>query len=76
MIDLGTWNWVIDTEDMTCISPENEVTIKIRREGDLLRGTLHDMPIALFAEISSYRDGEKIIERIVKMAEEEYLNHF
>jgi hypothetical protein len=76
MINFNAWTWVVDTDEMTCKNQENEVTIKIEREGDLLRGTIHAMPIELFAEISRYADGEKTIEKIVRMAEEEYLNHF
>ena len=72
MINLNGWNWVVNTSDMTCRNVENDVTIKMERVGECLRGKLHDMPMELFAEISEYGNGEKIIEKIVKMAEEEY----
>ena len=74
-MDVNEWNWVVNTNDMTCRNEENNVIIKMERDGDFLRGILHDMPIELFAEISRYENGEKIIERIVKMAEEKYLEN-
>ena len=73
MIDVSGWNWVVDTDEMTCRNMENEVTIKMEKEGEILRGKLQDMPMALFSKIAGYRDGERIIERIIKTAEEEYL---
>jgi hypothetical protein len=73
MMDILEWNWVVDTNEMTCKNVENEVTIKIEKKGDNFRGMIRDMPIGLFSEIAKYRDGERIIEDIVKTAEEEYL---
>ena len=73
MIDIGTWSWIVDTNEMTCKNTENEVTIKMRQEGERLRGMIRDMPMDLFSKIAGYGDGEMIIERIVKTAEEEYL---
>ena len=75
MMNVNEWNWVVNTDDMTCRNPENNVIIKMEKNGGFLRGTLHDMPMKLFAEISKYADGEKIIEKIVKMAEEKYLEN-
>ena len=74
-MDVNKWNWVVNTNDMTCRNEENNVIIKMEKDGDFLRGTLHDMPMKLFAEISRYENGEKIIEKIVKMAEEKYLEN-
>ena len=74
MINVGEWHWVVNMDDMTCKNLENEVTIKIERVGEDLKAMLHDMPIELFAEISGYNDGEKIIENIVRLAGEEYLS--
>ena len=73
MIDVSGWNWIIDTDEMICRNVENEVTVKMEREGESIRGMLHDMPIGLLSKIAGYGDGEKIIEKIVKTAEEEYL---
>jgi hypothetical protein len=73
MIDILGWNWVVDTDEMTCKNVENEVTIKIEKNGGNLKGMIRDMPIGLFSEIAKRRDGEKIIEEIVRTAEEEYL---
>ena len=72
MINVGEWNWIVDTNEMTCRNVENEVTIKMQKDGEKLKGTLHDMPIDLFAKIAQYGNGERIIEKIVRMAEEEY----
>jgi hypothetical protein len=72
MVDIKEWVWVVNTKDMTCRNVENDVTIKMERTGESFRGTLHDMPLQLFAEISKYSDGEKTIEKIVKQAEEEF----
>jgi hypothetical protein len=73
MMDIPGWNWVVDTDEMTCRNLENEVTIKIEKNGDNFRGMIRNMPMGLFSEIAKYRDGERIIEDIVKTAEEEYL---
>ena len=73
MIDILGWNWVVNTDEMTCRNVENEVTIKIEKNGDNFRGMIKDMPLGLFSEIAKRRDGERIIEDIVKTAEEEYL---
>jgi hypothetical protein len=73
MIDVLGWSWVVNTDEMTCRNVENKVTIKIEKNGDNFRGMIRDMPIGLFSEIAKYRDGERIIEDIVKTAEEEYL---
>ena len=74
MIDVGEWKWVVNTDDMTCKNLENAVTVKLEKVGENLKAVLHDMPMELFAEISRYSDGEKIIEEIVRTAGEKYLN--
>ena len=74
MMDINGWNWVVNTDTMTCKNVENQVIVKMERDGETLRGMIHDMPMKLFAEISKYDDGEKIIENIVRMAEAEYTN--
>jgi len=73
MMDILGWNWVVDTSEMTCKNVENAITIQIEKNGDNFKGMIRDMPIGLFSEIAKYRDGERIIEEIVKTAEEEYL---
>ena len=72
MLDVGRWSWVVDTNEMTCKNAENEITIKMEKEGENLKGMIRDMPIDLFSRIAGYGDGEMIIEEIVKTAEEEY----
>ena len=74
-MDVSGWIWVVNPNDMTCRNVENNVIIKMEKDGDLIRGTLHDMPINLFDEIARYEDGEKIIEKIVRMAEKKYLEN-
>jgi hypothetical protein len=73
MIDVLGWNWVVDTDEMTCKNIENDVTIKIKKNGDNFKGMIKDMPMGVFSAICRHRDGERIIESIVKTAEEEYL---
>ena len=72
MIDIGGWNWIVDTDEMTCRNLENDVTISMKKEGETLRGIIQDMPVDLFSKIAEYGDGERIIEEIVKTAEEEF----
>jgi len=74
-MDVNEWNWVVNTNDMTCKNVENDVIIKMEMVGDFPRGRIEDMPMKLFAEISKYADGEKIIEKIVKTAEKKYLEN-
>ena len=74
MINIKDWSWIVNTDDMTCKNIENKVTIKMERVDGSLKAKLQDMPIELFAEISKYNNGEKVIEEIVKMAEEKYLS--
>ena len=76
MINIEGWSWIVDTTEKTCRNVENEVTIKMEKEGGSLRGMLQNMPIDLFSEIAEYRNGEKIIAEIVKTAEEEYLRAY
>jgi len=73
VMNIMGWNWVVDTDEMTCRNIENAVTIKMERNGNNFKGIIRDMPIGLFSEIAKYRDGGNIIEEIVKTAEEEYL---
>ena len=72
MTDVEKWVWIVDKNGMSCRNEENNVTVKITDEAGVLKGKIHDMPIELFGEIAKIEDGEKIIMRIVKLAEEEY----
>ena len=76
MIDVQEWSWIVDPDEMTCRNVENEVIIKMEKEGKNLKGMLKNMPIDLFSEIAGYEDGEKIIEKIVKTAEAEYFRAY
>ena len=75
MMDINDWNWIVDTNDMTCKNVENDVIIRMKNDDGFLRGALDNMPMKLFAEIARYKDGEKIIEIIVKTAEKKYLEN-
>ena len=75
MINVGEWIWIVDINKMTCRNVENEVTIKMKKDGSCLRGVIQDMPMDLFSKIAENGDGEKIIEQIVKTAEDEYLKY-
>ena len=76
MIDVKGWSWIVDINERTCKNVENEVIIKMEKEGESLKGMLKDMPIGLFSEIAGYGNGEKIIEEIVKTAENEYFRAY
>jgi len=73
MIDAEKWTWIVDKTEMTCRNTDNNVTVKMNIEDRILKGKLHDMPIELFGEIAALEEGEKIIKKIVSLAEEEYL---
>ena len=73
MVNVGNWNWIVNTDDMTCKNVENDVTVKMEKADGNLKAMLHYMPMELFAKISGYSSGEKIIEEIVKSAREKYL---
>ena len=69
MIDVENWVWVFDETKMICRCEENGVIVKIEKSGNGYGGKLEDMPIELFSDIAKVKDGEKIIEAIVKQAE-------
>ena len=71
---IGEWEWIVNTDDMTCRNPENEIVIKMENVNGKLKAVLHYMPMELFAEISGYSNGEKIIKEIVKKAREKCLS--
>jgi hypothetical protein len=73
MTNILGWNWVVNIDKMTCKNVENAVTIKIKKKGANFKGMISDMPIDFFFEIAKYVNGERIIEKIVKTAEEEYV---
>ena len=73
MINVREWVWVVNPDDKTCKNVENDVTVKMENVGGNLKAVLHYMPMQLFAEISGYNNGEKIIEEIVKTAGEKLI---
>ena len=72
MNDINNWVWIIDRGEMCCRNLENNVIVKMEKEGGNIRGKLHDMPMALYGKIAGIKNGEKIIRQIVKAAEKEY----
>ena len=86
MINFAELTWVVDTKEMTCREEKNRIVVKIikddkmegkmdgKTDGKMYRGQIQNMPVGLFAEIAKCRNGEKIIERIVKKAEHEFLS--
>ena len=73
MTDLANWIWIVDKKGMTCRNAENNVTVKMETEDGKTSGKIQYMPMELFGEIAGIRDGEKIIEQIVRMAEAEFM---
>jgi hypothetical protein len=69
MIDVNSWAWVFGRAAMVCRNEEHGVAFKIEKKAGGYFGNLQDMPIGLFSEISRVKDGEKIIEMIVRQAE-------
>ena len=72
MTDIKQWVWIADKEKMICRNIENNVTVKMEKKGNKIKGKIQDMPMELFGELAGFENGEKIIMQIVKMAEEEY----
>ena len=72
MIDIKKLIWVADKTKMTCRNIENNITVKMDIENQAITGKIDYMPIELFGEIAELENGEKIIQEIVKIAEEEY----
>ena len=73
MIDIENLIWIVDKTSMICRNVENNITIKMNAENNTITGKIQYMPIELFGEIAESENGEKIIQSIVKSAEEEYL---
>jgi len=69
MINVNGWVWVFDKAAMVCRNEEHRVAVKIEKKAGGYFGKLQDMPMDLFSEISRDKDGEKIIEMIVRQAE-------
>ncbi|MCL2070396.1 MAG: hypothetical protein FWH19_05365 [Treponema sp.] len=76
MTEINNWQWVVDKDEMCCRNLENNVTVKMEKEGQILRGKIHDMPMELFGKIAEIENGEEIIMQIVKMAEENFFKNF
>ena len=72
MRDVDEWKWKVDKNEMTCSNEEYNVMIKMQKDGEIIRGKIHDMPMELFGEISELKNGEKIIEKMVANAEKVY----
>ena len=73
MIDIENLTWVVDKSAMTCRNAENNITIKMEIINKTITGKIQFMPIELFGEIAELENGEKIVQRMVEKAVEEYL---
>ena len=76
MIDATKWEWVCNKTEMTCCNAENNITVKIDKVGKTYNGKLQGMPLELFGKIAQNKNGEKIIEKIVRAAEEEFFREY
>ena len=72
MVDATQWKWVCDKTEMICCNSENSITVKINSAGKTYNGKLEGMPLELFGKIAQLKHGEKVIENIVRGAEEEF----
>ena len=72
MIDTEDWKWVCDKSEMVCRNVENSIVVKIDKTGKTYNGKLLGIPLELFGRISKVKHGEKIIQNIIKSAEEEF----
>ena len=72
MIDATGWEWVCDKTEMICRNLANNIDVKFNKIGNTYNGKLDSMPIELLGEISKLENGEIIIEKIVRSAEEEF----
>ena len=72
MIDVSHWAWEFDGAEMICRNKVNQVSVKIEKQGESIRGKLLDIPMDLFGIIAEIPNGAKIIAEIVSSAEDEY----
>ena len=72
MIDATSWQWVCNKAEMICRNLENNINVKFDKIGESYNGKLESMPLQMFGEISKLKNGEKIIQKIVRSAEEEF----
>ena len=72
MIDVKKWEWIADKERMICRNAKYNVTVKMIREKDSIKGKIEDMPIELFGKIAELENGENIIRQITESAEKAF----
>ena len=72
MIDARRWDWKLDMTEMLCFNEENEVVVKIIRDGKRIKGRMLDMSMELFGKLAVLRTGPKIVQQIIFAAEDEY----
>ena len=76
MIDTTGWIWICDKTQMICRNVENSVIVKIDRIGKTFNGKLQGIPLELFGKIARLKNGELIIQKIIRSAEEEFLKAY
>ena len=72
MIDVRQWIWKPDVARMICFNEENNVVVKITREGKRIRGNIQDLSMELFWKIAVLMNGPIILQQILFTAEDEY----
>ena len=72
MINVRQWTWRLDMPKMTCVNEEYAVVVKIKKEGQEIRGKILDMSKDLFWKIASHKNGPKIVQQIALAAEKAY----
>ena len=72
MIETEEWIWICDKSKMLCRNVENSIIVKMDKTGKTYNGKLYGIPLDLFGRISKIKHGEKIIQKIIKSAEEEF----
>ena len=72
MTDVRQWTWKLDLQKMICFNEENDVMVRIWKEGQNIKGKILDMSGDLFWEIAKKDNGPKIVQQIALSAEDVY----
>ena len=76
MLNITEWAWEFDKTFVVCRKVDNGVIVEIERTGNTRTGELRDFPMELVGKIAELGCGEKIIEKLVKSAEDEFLRTY
>jgi len=72
MLDITEWAWVFDKTFVVCRKVDNKVVVEMEMIGNTRVGEIQDFPIAIFGRIVELNGGEKMIEKLVKTAADEF----